>query len=252
MIKDALEFLVQIGRKSQDCQTIGLPGNRIALVRGDMIELYDQDRQPRSVCVQTLSSFVRWVKAVGYGRDVQVVVSDTAVTTTVDIEEHICDRCMLPLQPSAAMNALQAWSVQPATVPEVVRMLRTALDGTYNKQHLATFKRVDFQRVKSTMQKVSHAGESLGRSIEKMAQSTDGEVPEVLTFDVDVFELDVGFAKRQVQYAVDVNCDSERVAIFPIGDCVTAARKAIKADLVSWLDQALEDCLVLAGTVHHE
>lgn len=252
MIKDALQFLVSIGRQSDEVKTVKLPGNKLALARGDQVTEYDCDRKELLVAVETLESFVRWVVTIGTSRDVQIVVSNSAVTAVVDPESHICDRCVLPLQPSAAMEALMDWSAQPATVPEVVRMLRTALDGTFNKQHLATFKRMDFQRVKATAQKVSHAGESLGRSIEKMAQSSDGEVPEILAFEVDVFELDIGFAKRQLQYAVDVNCDSERVAIVPIGDCLTAAKRAIKADLVKWLDQSLTDCLILAGTTRHE
>lgn len=247
MIKEALELLVDLGRKSKEARLLDLPGHRAALVRGDDIELYDKDRQPRNVRVETLASFVRWVKSIGMGRDVQILVGDEQVIAFVDIEDHIVDVCILPLEKSAALQWLTIWADQPLSVTEVVRGLRTALDGAFEKSYLPTFRRIDFSRMKSSAIKVTHTGESMGRSVEKQAQSAEGEIPDVLAFDVSAYSIDVAFAKYKMRYAVDVLCDTERIAITPIGDGVDRAIYGAKAELVAWLDTALPDCMVLSG-----
>lgn len=249
MLKEALQLLVDLSQKSETAQRVPLPGHRIALVRGNDIELYDEDRKARTVTVDSLASFNRWVAAIGDGRDVQITVSSSCITAIVDCEEHINDTCHAPLPLSAAWESLAHWSGGPLPVAEVVKLLRTTLDGTFNKQHLPTFRSVDFQRMKAAAMKVSHTGESMGRTVEKLAQSSAGEIPEILTFELEVYALDVAFTRRKVQFAVDVNCDSERIAITPVGDCITEAIKATKAELIEWLDTKLEGCLILAGSL---
>lgn len=252
MIKEALQLLVDLGRSADRPQVVDLPDHKVALVRGEEIVMLDKDRMHRFVEVETLASFVRWVKEIGDDRDVQIVVTEREVRAAVDLESHICDECVLPLKESAAFNALQNWTRVATAVPLVVRLLRTALDGTFNNQHMAAFRRVDFQRIKATSLKVTHAGESLGRTVEKLAQSAEGEIPETLTFEVAIFDLDIPFAKRKLKYAVDVDCDSERVGITPVGDNVAIAVREVKAELVAWLDSAVAGCLVLAGADRNE
>lgn len=248
LIREALSLVIDIARQSQECRLVELPGARVALVRGDSVQILDHDRKKRCEEVATLQSFCRWLMAVGTDRDVQVVVFADRVIAEVDLESHLKDECSMPIRPSAAMEALTAWMEKPLSVQDVVRLLRTALADTYDSRHLATFKRVDFQRFKTASQKVSHAGESLGRAVEKLAQSADGEIPEVLTFELNLSNLDVPFGKAKLQFAVEVNCDSERVAIHPIGDCVAEARASLKQALLAWLDGQLpEKWIVLAG-----
>ena len=247
MLREALELLVKLGRDSDQPQKIQLPGNRIALATRGQLEIYDCDRAERECEVQTLESFVRWVKKIGQGREVEVFVGKRAISACVDYEKPVTDEIVLPLQLSAAMKALLLWSENPTPVPEVVNLLRTSLDGTFDKSYLPVFKRVDFSRMKASSIRTSHSGESMGRTVELLAQSSEGEIPEVVAFDINVFSLDIPFAKQKLRFAVNVNCDSERIGIRPIGDVVDQAFRSAKAELVDWLDSALDGCLILAG-----
>lgn len=247
MILDALKYLVELGQSATKAEVIPLPdGKQIVNVNGVPTE-YKVDRKTRSAKVTTLPSFVDWVLAIGEGRDVEVVVGLNNVVCKVDQELPVSDCCVLELTLSRPMAALKSWSSGPQGLRKVVQLLRSSLADTYAPSYLAVFRRLDFARQNATKLDIRHAGESLGRAVESAAQSSEGDIPETLAFEVPIYRLGVPMPLQKLRYAVDVDCSNETIAISEIGDCLTLAYEQSQADIAEWLTSRLGDSLVLLG-----
>lgn len=247
MIQEALKYLVGVGASAAKPELIKLPENRIGVViNGQMVE-YAGDRHARSVKVGTLASLVDWTVAIGSDRDVQVVLDQDKIECWVDLEEAVSDHCELRLVHSKALDALATWCEGQMSLRSVVRLLRGPLAGTFDEKYLAIFRRVDFARANNGGKTIKHDGESLGRTIEKAAQSSAGEIPEVLTFSVPWFQIGWAAEPKTLRFAVDVDCDNEAVSLTPIGDCWSAADTLARQEIAEHLMKSLGGSLVLIG-----
>lgn len=248
MIREALQYLTDIGRKASEAQVIDLPDRKMGVVLEGKLTPYDRDRPGRKVRVATLASLVDWASVLGDGRDVQVLVGEVNVTCDVDLDEVVPDRCQMEMEISRPMAALMKWRGGPLSIKQVVGLLRAELDGTCDKNYLSVFRRVDFSRANSSSRAISHASESMGRSVEMTAQSSHGEIPETLVFQVPMYRLGVPMPAQTLRYAVDVDSANETVAISEIGDCLRVARENARADVAEFLTKQLpEGSLVLIG-----
>ena len=93
---------------------------------------------------------------------------------------------------------------------DLVRLLRTKLAGCFDERFLAVLKRVDFRRMNATSSKVSHTGDTLGKAVEASVQSSEGDIPEIVTFTIPIFgNADLVTFKETIRFAVDSDPNTE-------------------------------------------
>jgi hypothetical protein len=249
VIKEALELLFSVGHKASDVKVIDLPGNKLGIVSPDGgIQEVAKDRIKRDQVVTDLLSLEKWVELIGMDRDVQIVVGTDNVVVKVDLEEpHSVDSCRLPLLLSAQMLDLIEWSKSARSMNTVVKSLRSVLQGCCSDEYRRIFSRVDFQRMNNGGKKIRHDGESLGKSIEKSAQSSEGDIPEMLVFEVKVFKNVHMLQKQKLYFAVEVNPETEMCSIHAVADCVELAKEQSAREIADCMAETFEHAMVLCG-----
>lgn len=245
MLKEALEFQHELGRKSVDAKLLDLPGNKVLLTKaGGVTEVLDKDRTLRKDKVSSLASFIAWSEGKD---DLDVWVRDKLVQAyhkpTVP---HDVDSLSLELTHSNAWQNLASWNGQTRKQKEAVRILRGPLADTFDEAHLRVFKSLDFSRRSDGSRNVSHVGESLGRSIETKAQTSQGAIPERMVFNLPCFD----FAESPtvtIVMAVEVDPEAETIALLAVGDSFRQALRSALQNIRDTLDEKLPDAAVYLG-----
>jgi len=250
MIADAIKLLVELGRKSKDVQQVKLPGGRLLTLWGEDTEIGPMDAPGIKDELTTLADLERWLMdyATDEGSPV-VFVSATAIKAIVNRElPHERKEAWVSPERSPAFEALLACK-QPAGVKhrEFVRMLRGPLAGTIDDKWLKIFRKMNFSRLAQTERGIAASGEKLGRSVETAAQSIEGELPETMTFTVDVWQLPE-LTRQPVRCAVEIDAETETIRLLPVADELEQALDRARRQIVTWLNEHVpESVSVFSG-----
>lgn len=244
MIAEGIQKLRDILEDANAFHCMELPGNRVIVGRGSKTpEVFDKDRRNLDYAVASFASFNDWVARYKTPKTT-IEVDEDVVIAFADPESHIRDSVRWSLDISKARGSLQRWMERPKTPKEVVRALRSTLFGLCDEKHLPVFRNLDFERVQQRREKLSHASESLGRSVEVAAQSTAGEIPEVIKFTVPWWD-NVPIGLYNCKFAIEVDADNSTIGILPVGGCLEECRQRASLDLVESLKKQHPDVLVL-------
>lgn len=240
MIKEALEFQFEQGKAFASAMCIELPENKVLLVKpGGETQILDKGPAVRKDSVATLKSFIDWCLMNGSELLLDVWVSESRVDAVNDfINPHACDRVSLRLTHSKAWETIASWNQKAFKQREAVRLLRGPLADTFDPQHLRVFKTLDFTRKNDGARSVSHKGESMGRSIEIAAQGREGEIPEVVVFELPCFDFEES-PRVHVKMAVEVDADNETIGLFVIGDAFIQGTRAALSEIAGKIKQSV-------------
>jgi len=243
MLKEALSFQHELGKQACDVKLVDLPENQVLLVKpGGETQVMSKGNAQRKDVVATLGSLIDWCMTNGAEDSLDVWVSTANVEAVNDFEhpDHT-DRVKLPLVASKAWESLVQWNGSGRKQKDTVRLLRGQLAGTFDELHLRVFKNLDFTRRSDGNRSVTHKSESLGRSVELAAQSRDGDIPEVIVFQVPRFDYE-GSPTVHVKMAVEVDAEADLISLFVIGDAFVqgtrAALREIAGDIKNAVDYA--------------
>jgi hypothetical protein len=195
----------------------------------------------------TLSDLEQWL--LDYGTDDAepvVFVGAAKVIALTDRQlPHLRSAACVPLNFSQAWLALDAACRAPGLKQDAfVRALRGPLAGCIDPKWLAVFRRINFTRSNATDRGIGHAGEKLGRSVEKLAQSADGEIPEQLTISLPVFQLSE-LTCQTVRCAVEVDADSEMIRLIPSADDWQDAIDTARRQIAAWVREHKPDIVTV-------
>jgi hypothetical protein len=247
MIAEALQKLFDVARESRQAQVVQIPGDKTVMIVGDERIEIQNDRRPRKAVVGNLSSVDAWLQTVGAERDIEIVVDRDEIRASVDCCTHIVDFCRMPLHITQAAQALLGWSEKPIGIKQAVRILRSSLADCCDPNYLAIFRRIDFNRMSNSQKSIRHDSESLGKSIERVAQSSHGEIPEYVTFAIPFYQVGIAMSKQTLRFAVEVDAESETITLLPVDDCINRACEESRKELAEWLSKSCPAALVLVG-----
>lgn len=250
MLADFVQKLWDLGERAHQVQQIDLPANRRRLIMADG-SVEDVTRDPERVQTSLLSfkSLLDWCDRFGRGQSSLIEVGERSVHVLSDYRNrHLNDTAELMLVKSAGVLALENWENVGLSQRQVMRLLRTELAGSFDERYLSIFRRLDFQRRNDGTKELKHTGESLGRSIEKQAQSLEGEIPETLVFTLPIYS-NVPGEHQTLRFAVDVDADAESIEISPINDCFTSAYRTAREQLIERLESEFATILIIEADV---
>jgi len=155
---------------------------------------------------------------------------------------HESDSASLSLERSAAYADLLDWCKSTRSVAQTVKGLRTKLAGTFDSGYVSIFSRLDFKRRNDGTKSAAHTGESMGKMVEAAAQSSAGEIPEVILFRVKLF-AGMAISEHDLRFAVTVDPNAETISIAPVGDCIQDAHQATRVELLTRLKKEFPESL---------
>lgn len=244
MIKDALEYLVNLGRKTCAAERMALPGGRVlvTLPGGEVMDIRD-DPTPIVDRLETLGDLIAWLNEhASVDGETCIFVDRRRVVALVHRElSHLTKRAIVELTPSVARVALDRWLAAESGYSQaaVVRLLRGELMDCYNPEILPIFRRLDFERRKQSAGAVTHARESLGRTVEALAQSSEGDIPETLLVTLPWTVHPEG-GKVPLRLAVQVSGDTETIRVYPEGDCIERSERGTLERIHEFLVRAVD------------
>lgn len=241
MLKEALDFQHELGKKACEAKLLDLPENMVLLVKpGGETQVLDKGNAQRKDNVATLGSLIDWCMVNGAEDGLDVWVSEKHVEAVNDFAHPSnTDKARLTLTASKAWESLTAWNGTGRRQKDTVRTLRGPLAGTFEDQHLRVFKNLDFTRKSDGSRNVTHKSESLGRSVELAAQSREGDIPEVIVFQVPRFDFE-GSPTVHVKMAVEVDAEADLISLFVIGDAFVQGTRAALREIAEKIKGAVE------------
>ena len=241
MLQEAFKYLFDRGRASVEVKTLALPGGQILVYDEKESQVYNSDPTPITDRLTTIEDLIKWAEdyAVEEGEPVVFVSADRVVINVYRETAHKMRLASCNLRRSPAWNALTGWMKADLPQAGVVKALRGPLANTFEPAILSIFRRLDFQRKNAAAGTVGHAKESLGRSVEALAQSSDGEIPERIKFTIPVVREFEHFAG--VMVAVQVNASAETIGIYSEGSALEDATDGMVGQLTEYLRGMLPD-----------
>jgi len=244
MLKELYETIVDQAKASVDPKLLELPGGEVLLVDGLTTRVIKKDPVKPSDKVASISSLLDWCSKRS-NEPIVVTVQGSCIVVRANREvKHLASDATFTYQQTRAYEDLQQWISRPRSQGQVVNALRTTLAGTCDAKILSVFKTLDFRRKSDGSRTVGHAGESLGRSVEALAQSSHGDIPETIVFSMNLYG-NVPSSPCLIEVAVDVDVSNEIIQIQPVGDSLVDARRMVIKDLVERMKEELPDALVL-------
>jgi hypothetical protein len=249
MIKEALAYLVGLGLAESTPKTLELPGGEVLVLAGSHVAQLQRDPVPIRDRLDSIADLVLWVNN---RRDVEIndveIFIDRFECCAIQNRDrqHLTSRATVIFDPSKAFIALESWG-RGMKQPAIVRALRGPLSGTCDVKYLNVFRRLNFSRLDESNRAIGSAGEKLGRSVELAAQSSEGDLPEVINFGLRFLSLrDCPIV--DVRCAVEVDVDGQLVSVQPVGDDFEQAWTATQSEMVDHLRAMLPGVNVYAGT----
>lgn len=241
MLKEALDFQFEMGKRACEAKLVDLPENMVLLVKpGGETQVLEKGNAQRKDNVATLGSLIDWCMTNGAEDALDVWVSEKHVEAVNDFAHPShTDRARLTLSPSKAWESLVAWNQTGRKQRETVRLLRGPLANTFDDQHLRVLKNLDFTRKSDGSRNVTHRSESLGRSVELAAQSREGDIPEVIAFQVPRFDFE-GSPTVHVKMAVEVDAEADLISLFVIGDAFAQGTRAALREIADKIAGTVE------------
>jgi hypothetical protein len=242
MLRDFVEAIAGLARSAAEAKVVELPNNQMLVLYGDTVEKHSRNRKTHKDNIASLQSLIDWSLD---REDLVFKVSDVdvAVVSNRDMP-HESDSASLSLERSAAYADLLDWCKSTRSVAQTVKGLRTKLAGTFDSGYVSIFSRLDFKRRNDGTKSAAHTGESMGKMVEAAAQSSAGEIPEVILFRVKLF-AGMAISEHDLRFAVTVDPNAETISIAPVGDCIQDAHQATRVELLTRLKKEFPESLVI-------
>lgn len=248
MIKEFAEYLIGVGRLGEKPTLTKLPGRKLMITRGDTESIVSEDPPDRCNAVADVESLLDWTHLEFLAESpLEISVESGKIVAVAGYEEPGHRECQIPLGLSPASVAISQWLQNAWTQRQVVRALRGPLQGTCNPAYLQIFRSIDFQRAKQAKAALSHSKESMGRSVESVAQSSAGELPEELVFDLTHYLIDVPVDPMTVRFALDVDHETEKFQISPIGTSWEEMPRTERRQIANWFKSQVDGATVTVG-----
>lgn len=253
MLKDALEFMAGIGKKSAEkiVRTDAEPGY-VYFVRGEDGTLEKHEASPSPVAhkaysLQAIQEKAKEAKAaeVWYSPDkVVCVFGDDVKRNTITLELKLSE-------PLAALIELKKTG-KALTQPEIIRLMRTTFRDSLSQAGtlVEVLKKVNFKATSESEGVVSHGKASLGKSV--ISEVTGlGIIPEYVTFNFIVYANPCFKAIRgKVECALEPDASNATFRIIPLSGEIENATDAALADVAESLESLLgtDGVKILHGT----
>lgn len=242
MLKEFVGAIEELARSAAGAEIVDLPNNEMLVLYGNTVDKYQRNRKTHKDNVASLQSLIDWSLD---REDLVFKVSDVDVVVVSNRDmPHESDSASLSLQRSAAYADLLDWCKSPRSVAQTVKGLRTKLAGTFDSGYASVFARLDFKRRNDGTKSASHTGESMGKMVEAAAQSSAGEIPEVILFRVKLF-AGVAISEYDLRFAVTVDPNAETITVAPVGDCIQDAHQGTRLELLARLKKEFPESLVI-------
>lgn len=248
MLAEFVKSIQHLSNQAREPKVTQLPGGKMLVTVGEGPGIeYDNNPIPaKDNNLGTLDALIDWCSHYDEIVDVQIDVHAYSILAVYDRQnpKGACDQCAFQYEQSVALDDLLEWEASPRSQSKVVKALRTDLYGTCDPKYLQVFRRIDFSRKNDGARTVSNTGESMGKSVEAVAQSSAGEIPEVLRFTVSLFDIP-GARPQELVFACTVDPNTESIAINAVGGSVFSAIRNHRLAMVERLKEAFPTALVL-------
>lgn len=245
MLKDALAFIVDLADGRQTFKEFKEPGGRHVRLRSpdgtvDRLEVPN----PRNYKSTDIHSFVRVIETVDVVDKSPIVFvrfcNDGVVATCYFSETERLDAIDLRINFSPQLLAFETLH-KPQLQRNVVKLLRDELYASIEPGLLPSLRSIDFQRRNDGSQTITHGRESLGKSVEKVVQSKNGDIPEKTQFAIPFFSArDFRDFEAKIPVAVDLDATNETICFAPEGDTMQLAYESALRYATDTINDALE------------
>jgi len=236
MLKEAIDRLAELGSEAAGIEIKELDQRKVVVRTGTTYATVERDPPPRKYVAEQVVGFVAIVEQLATNG---IVFVDSESVVAVLDDDIRSDKIVMPLTESRALTALRELAT-PRDQRFLITKLREELAGCVEERFLATIRRLDFSRKNDGRSSIQHGKESLGKSVEAVVQSAEGDVAEVIVVSFMAF-TDIGAGSTiEVRCAVTLDAVNEKIAIRPVGEELTSgllrARQGVCEKLGALLD----------------
>jgi hypothetical protein len=251
MLKEFWESLTKSARETVLPQKLpfdGGDGREVYFAIDGRIENRDVRPEPRHHEFTTLESFAEAVNH--YSDGATVWVGRQSIVALIDDDDRR-DRLTLHLPYSEQWKVLLQLQQTPVVTQEkLVQLLRTELLGIGGRESLLqTVSKIKWHRNESGEASITHAGESMGKSIQA-AVSGAGNIPEDAVVTTTVYaNPDLRDIEHVVAMSLQVLHTEQKFRLKPIGDELIRVQDATLAAIFDTLKAKVgENAKVFVGT----
>ncbi len=158
------------------------------------------------------------------------------------------DRLRVKMATSSQFNLLATFarSRQYLNQQSFVRMLRVDLAGTLGADTINIFRKVRFAKNEDGTGEVKTGRETMGNQINREVLGVNGEIPEILTVTIAVYE-DMPTERKAIECAIDIDVDNRTFAMLPLNGELATAQQETDFTIKTQLIAALPGIPVFAG-----
>lgn len=236
MLLEAINRIAQLGSKEKSVEIHEFCNRKKIVRQGDDFQILEVDPPPRNHSVSDLASFVDATTDLK-AEACMVFVGEEFVIAVLD-DGTRSDRVIWKLERSQAFLQLMELAT-PCKQPAVVAALREELADTYDPKLLAIVRRLDFKRRNDGHSHIEHGRESLGRSVESVVQSSEGDLPEVTLFQLRCFKDPSFDSSISLKCAITPDAMTETLAFRPTGEQLGDELLRVRRRLVTELQEDL-------------
>lgn len=241
MLKEAIDRIAELGTAASGIEVVSLH-HRTKLIReGSNFREVEIGPEPRCDTVESVDDMGLLIEKVG--TNAIAYVGTTKIIAVLDADKRD-DRVIMPLEKSPAICALLELS-SGVTQKQLIQSLREPLADCCEPKFLAIIRRLDFSRKSDGRSDVQHGRESLGRSVEAAIQSSEGDIPETVAFELPWLTSRDLPTLMTIKCAVSMDVVNERIALRPVGDCLESEIFRVRQQIAGRIADAVDVPVVL-------
>lgn len=253
MFSEALSYLVKLGQQANAIEKVHLSNRKFLIRQGSAHSIMDVEPDPRNHFVEGVDSLMTVVsKLIAAESLAMVFVGEDKIVVHLDgaLRSDVVTMRFIPTPQLLAVRSLLASKVKQK---DLVRVLREQLAGCCPVSLLPIIRRLDFKRASDGRSHVSHGKESLGRSVEAVVQSTEGEIPETVWFELPAY-IDFSMSTQiSFESALTVDATEEHFAFGSVGSTFANELQRLRLEYVTYIKNELlalgcTNCSVVLGT----
>lgn len=225
---------------------------RLMILKGTSEEIESEPKAlTRSVStIESIASVLRHEEAHDPEVVSQVYVNETGIVAIIDQDDRT-ERVSMSFEYSS--QYLELLKLKSATSQKAfVTALRSHLYGCCSYPDIVNIARkIEFNRTSDGKTSIEHGRESLGRQVEMAVRSVAGDIPEELTFRVNLFAVPSDLNTQvELKFALDIDVSNSTLMLLPTGDNETRERQRVINEIAQRVEQLVpEGTLVVSGKV---
>lgn len=246
MIRDALQYLAELGKKTGDIRTLDMPGHDLLVVTPDgTAAQYTKPSPARTHQLDSLEAFRDVMLSMSISNEATVWHDEEVVRGLLG-DQYREDQITLPLVKSEQFESLERAQHSWLDQRQLVETLRSTWRGVMPDPLLPMVRRVEFKRTSDGGRSLEHGKESLGKGVEAEVSAL-GEIPEYVQATCLVYQTAGVIFRCQVECCLTVDVDNQRFMIAPIPGKIEEAITAAAAWIGETLRSELDGIEVFAG-----